>query len=580
MKRLLLTILCIILSIAVWSQDKAVDITILQTSDIHGAFFPYDFIGNKPLNGSMARVSTIVKSERERNPNLILLDNGDILQGQPSVYYYNFIDTTTKHLYLRIAEYLKYDAAGVGNHDIETGHPVYDRIVRESKRPILTANAVRSDNGKPYFEPYAVIDRDGIKVAVIGLITPAIPKWLPENIWEGMRFEDMQESAAKWIKIVKEKENPQVILGLFHAGHNYEYSGENEHTPKNENASLLVAKNVPGFDAVFIGHDHDRYINTIVNVAGDSVIILDPSNNGKYVSELSVNLTLEKGELKSKKVSGHLIDTKDVNIDAEFMREFAEDYKKVEEFVSRQVGILTHSISSRPAFFGPSEFIDLIHRIQLDITGADISFTAPLSMDTEIKAGPIYVSDMFKLYRFENLLYTMALTGKEIDGFLEHSYAIWTNQMKSEDDHLLLLRQDENMRNGRLVNPFYNFDSAAGIIYTVDVSKPAGDRVTIAAMYDGTPFLEDKIYKVAINSYRGNGGGEHLSEGAGIVKEEISKRIISSTDRDLRYYLMRWIEQQGGVTPSLLLSEPEWSFIPTEWAIPAAKKDYKLLFGE
>lgn len=579
MKQILLIVLGLILFTTAWSQDKKTELTILQTTDIHGAFFPYDFIGNKPMGGSLARVSTIVKEAREKNPNLILLDNGDILQGQPTVYYYNFMDTTTKHIAVRMMEYLKYDAASVGNHDIETGHPVYDKFYSACKHPIVTANVVRTDNQQPYFKPYTIIEIDGVKVAVIGLITPAIPKWLPESIWAGMYFDDMVESAAKWMKVVQEKEKPHIVVGLFHAGHNFSYSGENEHTPKNENASLLVAKNVPGFDAVFIGHDHDRYINKIANVAGDSVLILDPSNNGKFVSELSINVTLNNGKLKSKKIEGRLINTKDVEVDNAFMQEFAEDYTKVQEFVSRQVGTLTQSISSRPAFFGPSEFIDLIHRIQLAITGTEISFTAPLSFDTEIKEGPIYVSDMFKLYRYENLLYTMTLTGKEIDGFLEHSYAIWTNQMKSEDDHLLLLRQDENLRNGKLLNPFYNFDSAAGIVYTVDVSKPAGDRVTISSMYDGSPFVEDRTYKVAINSYRGNGGGEHLTEGSGIAKEELSKRIISSTDKDLRYYLMQWIEQQGTVTPALL-NELEWAFTPVEWTIPATERDYKLLFTE
>lgn len=580
MKKILFAAVCIVLASACWAQHKTAELTILQTSDIHGAFFPYDFIGSKPLSGSMARVATVVKEAREKNPNLILLDNGDILQGQPAVYYYNFIDTLTEHLYLRIADYLAYDAVGVGNHDIETGHPVYDKILRENSRPTLAANIIRTDNGEPYFKPYTIIERDGVKVAVIGLITPAIPKWLPENIWEGMYFEDMQESAARWMKIVQEKEKPHVAIGLFHSGHNYTYSGEDEHTPKNENASLLVARNVPGFDAVFIGHDHDRYINTIVNIAGDSVLILDPASGGQLVSELTVKVTLkEDGTLVSKEVDGKLIDARDVEVDGDFMRRFDDDYKKVQEFVSRQVGTLTETISSRPAFFGPSEFIDLIHRIQLDITGAEISFTAPLSFDTQIKEGPIYVSDMFKLYRYENLLYTMELTGKEIDGFLEHSYAAWSNRMTDENDHLLLLRKDDNLRNGKLLNPFYNFDSAAGIVYTVDVSKPVGDRVTITTLYDGTPFAEAKTYKVAVNSYRGNGGGGHLTEGAGIAKEELSKRIIASTDKDLRYYLMQWIEQQGTVTPSLL-NEAEWSFIPAEWTIPAAKRDYTLLFGE
>lgn len=185
-------------------------------------------------------------------------------------------------------------------------------------------------------------------------------------------------------------------------------------------------------------------------------------------------------------------------------------------------------MSAQPAFFGPSPFVDLIHSIQLELTGADVSFSAPPAFNTQIQKGYIYMSDMFNLYKYENLLYTMSLTGREIKGYLEESYAIWTNQMKSADDHLLLLKQMEN-GTYRCANPYFNFDSAAGIIYTVDVTKPQGEKIQIQSMADGTPFDLDKTYKVAINSYRGNGGGDLLTKGAGIASDDLSSRVIGST---------------------------------------------------
>lgn len=579
MKKVGFLLLCFLLSIGIFAQNRHVDLTILQTSDVHGAFFPYDFINAKPMQGSLARVSSIVKEKRAESKNVILLDNGDILQGQPTVYYYNFIDTATKHLYLRVVDFMRYDAVGVGNHDIEAGHPVYDRVASQSSVPILAANIVRKSDGKPYFKPYAIIERDGVKVAVLGLITPAIPKWLPESIWSGMEFEDMVESARKWMTIIQEKENPHLIVGLFHAGHDFTYQGETEATYKNENASLLVAQQVPGFDAVLIGHDHDYLVKKVTNANSDTVLLLDPTSSARYVSEVAVTVELnEKGELVSKKVDGKLIDAAKVEVDEAFMQKFAADYDKVEAFVSRQVGTFTKSVSSREAFFGASDFIDLIHRIQLAITKADISFTAPLSLDIKIDKGPVYVSDMFKLYRYENLLYTMTLTGKEVQDFLEYSYSLWVNHMTDADDHLLLLKQDGNERNGKLENSFYNFDSAAGILYTVDVSKPTGSRVHIISMADGSLFKHDKTYRVAINSYRGNGGGGHLTEGAGIPASDLSKRVVASTDKDLRYYLMQWIEQQGTVTPQLINGKASWEFLPREWVKPASKRDYELLF--
>ena len=252
--------------------------------------------------------------------------------------------------------------------------------------------------------------------------------------------------------------------------------------------------------------------------------------------------------------------------------------KRCRSSFRKKIGTFTESISTHPAFFGPSAFIDLIHTLQLDITGADISFAAPLSFDSEIKKGDVFVSDMFNLYKYENMLYVMTLSGKEIKDFLEMSYYMWTNRMKSPEDHLLWFK--EKRREGAedrasFQNYSFNFDSASGIIYTVDVTKPQGEKITIISMTDGSPFRMDKIYKVALNSYRGNGGGELLTKGAGIPQEKLKDRIIFSTDKDLRFYLMNYIEEKGTMDPKAL---NQWKFVPEKWTVPAAKRDYEYLF--
>ncbi|MDR2064965.1 MAG: bifunctional metallophosphatase/5'-nucleotidase [Prevotellaceae bacterium] len=562
------------------SREQNVEITVMHTSDIHGAFFPYDFINNKPMDRSLSHAYSVIQQERKLNKNLILLDNGDILQGQPAAYYYNFIDTGSVHLAAQIINFMKYDAASVGNHDIETGHDVYDKVFAEYNCPVLAANAVRTSDGKPYFEPYAIIRRKGVKIAVLGMITPGIPKWLPNSIWEGIEFRDMVETAEYWIKEIRSRENPHLILGLFHSGYDFNREGENADTYNNENASVLVAQKVPGFDAIFIGHDHDKFCKKICNTAGDSVLIIDPQNEGKLVSKVRINIKIKGSKVIEKKINGNLIETKNFEPDSSFIAEFKPNFDAVKRFVSRPIGKFTKSVSTRNSFFGASEFIDLIHRIQMDITQADVSFTAPLSFDAEISEGDVYVSDMFKLYRYENLLYTMQLTGKEIKDFLEYSYSLWTNRMQTSADDILLFRETGNNRNGLLKNPYYNFDAAAGIIYTVDVTKPSGEKVNIKSMYNGDKFDFDKTYKAAINSYRGNGGGGHLTEGAKISKDELNKRIMFSTSKDLRYFLMQWIERQQQVEPALLHGNDEWKFIPETLAKPAIMRNYKLLFDD
>lgn len=553
------------------SQDGEVTLKLIETSDVHGCYFPYDFIRNKPMKGSLARVSSYVKEQREKYENVILMDNGDILQGQPVAYYYNYMDTISEHVCAAMLNYMKYDVGTMGNHDVETGHAVYDRWVRQCNFPVLGANIVDNKTGKPYLPPYQIIEKEGVKIAILGMITPAIPSWLPEQLWSGLHFEDMEDCARKWVKIIREKENPDVLVGLFHAG-----PEGNKLDNVVENGSGNVAKSVPGFDVVFMGHDHTRRYEKVVNVEGDSVLLIDPANMSKVVSEVTFTIKKQDGKVVSKQVEGKLVNMDGYAPDADFLNIFSGAYETTMDFVSRNIGRIEHTISSKEAFFGPSAFVDLIHQLQLDITGADISFCAPLSAYAEIKKGDICVSDMFNLYKYENLLYTMKLTGKEIKDFLEMSYALWTNQMQSPDDHLMLLNEEDNGF-GRFKNPSFNFDSAAGIIYTVDVTKPQGAKIRIERMANGEPFDLNKTYRVAVNSYRGNGGGDLLTKGAGIPKTELAKRVVYSTDKDLRYYLMKRIEEVKVLDPKPL---NQWKFIPEEWTIPASKRDYDILFGE
>lgn len=556
------------------AQEHTIKLKIVQTSDIHGNFFPYDFINRKAWGGSLACVHAFAEEQRKTfGENLILLDNGDILQGQPSVYYYNFIDTVSSHLCADMLNFMRYDAANMGNHDIETGHAVYDRWVKECNFPVLGANIIDTKTGAPYLPPYKIIERDGIKIAVLGLITPAIPAWLAENLWEGLQFEDMETSARKWVKIIQEKEKPDILIGLFHSGRD-----ASKNTGKwNENASLTVAQNVPGFHIVLMGHDHRQFCQNVPNCEGNYVMAVNPGSNGNDVSDIDITIT-KNGNETSMNIDARLTDMNKYEPSQEFMAHFKKQYDDVDNFVKQKIGTITASLDTRPAYFGSSAFIDFIHTLQLAISGADISFAAPLSFDATIDKGDIYMSDMFNLYKYENMLYIMELTGKEIKDYLEYSYSIWTRQMTSPDDSLLLLKDitpEEDKSHAIFANPSYNFDSAAGIIYTVDVTKPQGEKISISSMADGTPFLMDKTYKVAINSYRGNGGGELLTRGAGIPQDQLHARIVFSTDKDLRFYLMEYIRKQGTLSPKAL---NQWRFIPDEWVKQAAKRDYDLLF--
>lgn len=572
-KRLNWLVLGCLLVVGLSAAPREVKLKLVETSDIHGNYFPYNFIEKHPWEGSLARVHAFVQQQRAAyGDNLLLFDNGDILQGQPAAYYYNFMDTASVHLAADIMNYMGYNAGNMGNHDVEAGRAVFDRWIRDCRFPVLGANILQAAGATPYLQPYEVFEREGVKVAVLGMITPAIPVWLPETLWKGLSFEDMETTARKWMKIIREKENPDVVVGIFHAG-----NAARTLTGKyREDASEEVARRVPGFDVVMMGHDHRRYMEKIVNAAGDTVLLINPASNGKVVADVDVNLWVDGGKVTHKQIDGRLTEVAPYGVSQAFMDRFAPAYREVEEFVSRPIGTFTDSLSTRPAYFGPSAFIDLIHGLQLELTGADVSFAAPLSFDALIPKGEVTVGDMFNLYKYENMLYTMRLSGAEIKGFLEKSYADWSNRMQSPHDHLLLLRPEKEGSRPSFLNYSFNFDSAAGIRYTVDVTRPAGEKITILEMADGTPFSPEKMYKVALNSYRGNGGGELLTDGAGIPHEKLQERIVQATDKDLRYYLIRFIEEKKVLNPQPL---DHWKFVPEAWTRPAAHRDSLYLFG-
>ncbi len=566
---------------------------IYATTDIHGLLLPFDNIEGRATDRSLANLASVIESSDKEN--IILLDNGDILQGDPLVYYYNYIDTTPTHIVADILNHLGYDAATAGNHDIEAGHAVYDRVRAQYNFPLLAANAVDKATGEPYFTPYTVIDRGGVRVVVFGLITPSVPRWLPEELYSGIIFNDMVSTARQWMPRMLD-EKPDLVIGLFHSGMGDEPDsdptggdkagsnkpgGDNSDGERHENSTTAVARSVPGFDIIFCGHDHRQDMREVINTEGGRVLILDGGSRSDVVMNVTVTFERQADGSRRPLLSGRLIPMNTLPLSKTFLKRFAGVTESIRSYTSEVIGFSDASATTRDAFFGPSAFVDLIHRMQLDYTGAEISLAAPLSFDQSIERGELRVSDMFRLYRFENFLYTVRMTGREIERHLEHAAGQWFNTMKSSSDLMMNYRLTSDgtpvMVNGtaRLRFPSYNFESAKGIRYTIDVSKPQGSRVTVTSMSDGTPFDPSRSYTVAVNSYRANGGGGHFAA-AGITGSELEKRMISATTRDLRYYLAEWIREQGTISPA---PSAQWSIIPAGWAREAEERERKLLFG-
>ena len=588
MRQLILFLIAMILTAlpASGKGSKTVKLKVIETSDVHGHFFPWDFMEGRPIKGTLVRANSYITRQRQAmgNNRLLLIDNGDILQGQPCVYWSNYVMPEDENLAAQVVNYMQYDAETVGNHDIEPGHKVYDKWIREVRCPLLGANIVHEDkknaeaNPKNIYtglQPYSVHYVDGAKIVVLGMLTPAIPNWLNRSIWKGIEFEEMVSCAKKWVKYIQENEKPDLLFGLFHSGLN-----GGIHTPDyDEDATEAVAKEVPGFDIIFFGHDHMLHNEWVTNCEGKKVLCIDPSCYVKYIAEADITLKYKDDQLVSKQIKGKLVNVENETIDEQMLQHFQPKIDEVKAYVARKIGRFEHPVYSREGFFGNSAFTDLIHNLQLKISGADVSFNAPLAFDNVIQAGEVTQADMFKLYRFENLMFVLRMTGEEIHKYLEFSYSLWANTMTSPDDHALLLNDAskyDQQRTG-FMNYTFNFDSAAGIDYVVDLTKPVGQKVNILQMTNGEPFDESKWYKVVMNSYRANGGGELLTRGAGIPQDSLESRVLFHTDMDQRHYLTEKIHEMGSIDPQ---PNHNWRFVPEAWAQPALERDYKQLFGK
>ncbi len=556
-------------------RDGKYTFRILTTNDVHGCYFDSVYVGDRTKNSLLA-VSYLVDSVRAATggENVVLIDAGDCLQGDNAAYYFNYVDTVTPHLYGRMADYMKYDAVAVGNHDIETGHPVYDRLDREMKTPLLAANAIADASGKPYFQDYVILKRHGVKIAVLGFTNPNMKNWLSYSLWSGMKFESLIPLVQNDVDRVIEKEKPHLVIVAAHAG-----TGNGDGTQL-ENQGMDLFRSLKGVDFLICAHDHRPFV-----AQNDSICLINSGSHCRNVGSGTVTLEFVDGKCVSKTLEAGLIPVHKEKVDAEMKEVFFPDYEAVKEFTLRPVGELKVPLRTRDAYAGMSDYINLLHAVSLSVPEARLSLAAPLTFNGYVRPGTLLYNDLFTVYPFENQLYVVRMTGKEVIDCLEYSYAAWVNTVKGRgDEHILRIVNEPDPRTGQkrwsFVGRSYNFDSAGGLVYDVDVTKPAGSRITVKSLADGAPFSEDAEYNVAMTSYRASGGGGILREGAGIDTDSIDSRIVARYP-EIRELVYDYLQEHGSIDPAVIGSPEligEWHFIPEAIADRLMDKDMRLMF--
>ncbi len=594
MKRIL-TLSCaaalvaVLLSACSPKPARSVSFEILATNDVHGRWFDQSYVDDGVRN-SLLSVNWYVDSVRTAvgEEHVLLIDSGDCLQGDNAPYYYNFVDTESPHLFPRLMAYMGYDAVTVGNHDIETGHPVYDRVLLEMEAagiPFLAGNAVNEDDGKPYFPAYTIKEKDGVRFAILGYTNANMKAWLDESIWAGIDFKSLIPLVQEDVDRIRQTEKPDVVIVSVHSG-----TGEGDGSIL-ESQGLDLFQTLKGVDFLLCSHDHRQFI-----ADGEGICLLNSGSHARNIAHGTITLDFDKdGKIIGRHISSDLIPVKAEKADSVMRETFRSEYESVKAFTTRPVGYLSETMRTRDAYAGRSlytDFVQLVTLLSAKPYGADLSFAAPLTFNGTVNAGTLLYNDLFTIYPFENQLFVLEMTGEEILRYLEYDYNLWIQAPEegvstegSDYIPLLRMRPRDDDRTGAkgwsFVFRSYNFDSAAGINYTVDVTKPYGSRVTIAGFADGRPFDLSKTYRVGMTSYRANGGGDLLVNGAGIPSSELSARTVARLP-EIRELIYQFLQKESTISPALIRRYARllgtWSFVPATIAQPALERDLSLLF--
>ncbi|KJK40021.1 nucleotidase [Streptomyces variegatus] len=537
--------------------------TVLGTTDLHGNVFNWDYFTDKEFDDKdhndvgLAKVSTLVNRIREEKGrrNTLLIDAGDTIQGTQLSYYYAKVDPITAeggpvHPMAQAMNAMGYDAAALGNHEFNYGIPVLRKFEQQCRFPLLGANALDAKTLRPAFAPYSMHrlrtphGRD-VKVAVLGLTNPGIAIWDKANVQGKMTFPGLEEQAAKWVPKLRSM-GADVVIVSAHSGSSGT-SSYGDQLPYIENAAALVAEQVPGIDAILVGHAHTEIPEYFVanKKTGKQVVLSEPLKWGQRLTLFDFELVWEKGCWKVEKVGAKVLNSNTVEEDPKITKLLTDEHEKVVAYVNQVIGTNAAEMTSAEAPYKDVPIIDLINHIQADtvkqaLAGTEhaalpvLSQAACFSRSARIPAGEVTIRDVAGLYVFENTLEARLMTGAQMKAYLEFSanYFVQTAPDAAVDPAKL------TNANG---TPDYNYDVVSGLSHEIDIAKPAGSRVT-DVRFEGQPLADDAKFVFAVNNYRANGGGNFPHVAAA--------QLLWSNSEEIRNTMIAWVKAKGAIDPA------------------------------
>ncbi|MFD9400523.1 5'-nucleotidase C-terminal domain-containing protein [Streptomyces sp. NPDC060011] len=542
---------------------KRYALTVMGTTDLHGHVFNWDYFKDAEYADAagnaqgLARISTLVNAIRKDKgrANTLLLDAGDTIQGTPLTYYYAKVDPITAkggpvHPMAQAMNAIGYDAVALGNHEFNYGIETLRKFESQCDFPLLGANALDAKTLKPAFPPYfmktfRVHGAPPVKVAVLGLTNPGIAIWDKAYVQGKLTFPGLEEQAAKWVPKLRSM-GADVVVVSAHSGASGT-SSYGDQVPYVENSAALVAQQVPGIDAILVGHAHLEIPELkVTNAAsGKTVVLSEPLAFAERMSVFDFELVFERGCWRVESVAASVRNTNAVADDPRIKRLLKDEHDVVVAYVNQVVGSATETLTTVEARYKDAPIIDLITKVQEDVVRAALVGTqyaslpviaqaSPFSRTSEIPAGDVTIRDLSSLYVYDNTLVAKVLTGAQVRAYLEYSanYFVRTPAGAVVDTEKLT-----NANN----RPDYNYDYVSGLRYDIDIAQAEGSRIKNLT-YGGAPLDDAQQFVFAVNNYRANGGGA--------FPFVASAPEVWSESTEIRTRIAEWVTAKGSLDPA------------------------------
>ncbi|MFD5632315.1 MULTISPECIES: bifunctional metallophosphatase/5'-nucleotidase [unclassified Streptomyces] len=542
---------------------KRYSLTVMGTTDLHGHVFNWDYFKDAEYQDTagnaqgLARISTLVNAVRKEKgrSNTLLLDAGDTIQGTPLTYYYAKVDPITAkhgpvHPMAQAMNAIGYDAVALGNHEFNYGIETLRKFEEQCRFPLLGANALDAKTLKPAFPPYVikkfqVRGAPPVKVAVLGLTNPGIAIWDKAYVQGKLVFPGLEEQAAKWVPKLRSM-GADVVVVSAHSGSSGT-SSYGDQLPYVENSAALVAQQVPGIDAILVGHAHVEIPELkVTNTAtGRTVVLSEPLAYAERLSLFDFELVFEKGKWTVESVAASVRNSNSVADDPKITRLLKAEHDVVVAYVNQVVGTATETLTTVEARYKDAPIIDLITKVQEDVVKAALVGTeyaslpviaqaSPFSRTSEIPAGNVTIRDLSSLYVYDNTLVAKLLTGAQVRAYLEYSanYFVRTAAGAVIDTEKLT-----NANN----RPDYNYDYVSGLAYDIDIAQAEGSRIKNLT-YNGAALDDAQQFVMAVNNYRANGGGAfpHVASATELWAEST----------EIRTRIAEWVTAKGALDPA------------------------------